>query len=346
MNRSMYLLCIIVFVLAGCTINADPDKKSEIDIDFMSGVSLVAPPKPFQNNPFINIKNLNSDWVAIIPYAFCKGNTPKIYFDSQSQWWGESSDGVFESIKLARSQGLKILLKPHVWVSGQGWTGDFTLENEEEWLTWEKSYERYMLHYATIADSLHIESFCVGLEYKQVVKCRPGFWPNLIDTVRTCYQGKVTYAANWDNYQNITFWDKVDYIGINAYFPLSQNENPGINELKRAWRQKKKNLKELSKSYSKPIVFTEYGYRSMDKAAGNQWELEHHRRYKGKANLEIQKNAYEALFQSVWNEEWFKGGFLWKWYPAQFEIVTRENSDYTPQNKPTEKIILTWYKKR
>ena len=314
--------------------------------DFMNGVSFVAPPKEFNENPFSDVIEVNANWVAIMPYAFTRGNEPVVIFDNERQWWGERTQGTIRTIELAKEKKLKILLKPHVWIGGQGWTGDFKLESEEDWKKWEADYEKYILNFARMADSLDVEAFCIGLEFKNVVKERPQFWSDLINKVRIIYHGRVTYASNWDNYQNVTFWEELDFIGIDAYFPLSQNESPTVEELKKSWVKEKELLFELSKKYGKPIVFTEYGYRSIDKGAGNQWELEHHRKYEGNPNFNVQENAYQALFETFWDEPWFHGGFLWKWYPDHWRKLDPVNSDYTPQKKPVEKVVREWYKKR
>lgn len=58
----------------------------------------------------------------------------------------------------------------------------------------------------------------------------------------------------------------------------------------------KSDLYELSTTYQKPIVFTEFGYRSIDKSAGKQWELPHHRGFAGALNFQAQTNAYTAIF--------------------------------------------------
>lgn len=318
----------------------------EEHLGFINGISFVAPPKPFESGVFEDVIEINANWVAIMPYAFANGNVPEIQFDQERQWWGERTEGVIETIMLAKEKKLKILLKPHVWVRGQGWTGDFTLQNESDWKAWEHNYEEYILHFARLADSLDVEAFCIGLEYKNAVKARPGFWYKLIANTRKQYQGKITYAANWDNYQNIPFWDQLDFIGVNAYFPLSQESTPDVSILKVAWTEKKKLLSGFSKKYKKQIVFTEYGYRSIDNGAGNQWELEHHRHFQGESNPEIQSRAYTALFESVWNEPWFGGGFLWKWYFQMPYKINFSDTDYTPQNKPAEHVIRNWYKKR
>ena len=164
--------------------------------------------------------------------------------------------------------------------------------------------------------------------------------------MRGVYAGSITYGANWDNYENIPFWDEVDFIGINAYFPLSHKDTPEVKELVEGWQKDKKSLAKFQRRYDLPIVFTEFGYRSIDKAAGNQWELVSHRNFEGEPNYKVQQNAYEALFLTFWDEPWFRGGFLWKWYPNHSVEKPSYLSDYTPQEKPAENIIKEWYKKR
>lgn len=315
-------------------------------LEFINGVSFVAPSRELTNDPFPPLKMINANWIAVMPYAFVNEEIAEVIFDHGKQWWGEQSTGVIGTIVLAKEQHFNIMLKPHVWVRGQGWTGDFQLDNEVDWEKWESSYTSYILNHARIADSLDVEAFCIGLEFRNVVRERPQFWVGLIEEVRAVYHGQITYAANWDNYQNVTFWQDLDFIGIDAYFPVSQNETPSVREMKKSWQKEKEQLMAFSEKYGKPIVFTEYGYRSIDKTAGNQWELVHHRRYEGLPNFEAQENAYKALFESFWEEPWFYGGFLWKWYPYDQDKIDPDNSDYTPQKKPVEKVIKEWYKKR
>jgi hypothetical protein len=171
----------------------------------------------------------------------------------------------------------------------------------------------------------------------------PDFFKELIRKVRKVYKGRVIYAANWDNYHNVTFWEEVDMIGINTYFPLSQNKDPEISELKEAWLPIAEDLESLSEKYQKPILISEFGYRSMDGSAGNQWELPDNWRYEGNANLDIQDKAYRAFFESIWLKEWCAGGFVWKWYAHHEASGGPNNNDYTPQNKPAQKVIELWY---
>ena len=59
--------------------------------------------------------------------------------------------------------------------------------------------------------------------------------------------------------------------------------------------------------------------------------------------MDAQKNAYTALYQVFWNEPWFDGGFLWKWYPDYPNSGGPNNNRFTPQNKPVEQIIRAQY---
>ena len=61
-------------------------------------------------------------------------------------------------------------------------------------------------------------------------------------------------------------------------------------------------------------------------------------------NLVAQKNVLEAVFNQFWNEKWFAGGFLWKWYDKK-NADRLTDTDYTVQNKPAQKLVSDWYKK-
>lgn len=301
----------------------------------INGISLESPPERINPTQMAEVKNLDVNWVAVIPYAFSRQGEPEVYFDHGNQWWGERSDGAAEMIQMAKKQNLRVMLKPQIWLHG-AWIGDYALLTGDQWTLWEKSYADYILHFATLADSMQVDLFCIGTELKSVSLTRPAFWRKLIQDVRKVYRGKITYCANWDEYQQVDFWDSLDYIGVSAYFPLSQKAHPSQAELVEAWEMRKVDLWKIHERYSKPVLFTEYGYRSADGAAGNQWEIQEY-----EVNLDLQAEAYEALYTSVWDEPWFGGGFIWKW---QFRDGAggSANNDYTPQDKPAMEVIRAW----
>ena len=67
-----------------------------------------------------------------------------------------------------------------------------------------------MLTYAAAAEEGNAELLCIGTELEEFVKKRPQYWRKLIQEIRGVYKGKLTYAANWDEYQQVPFWDAVD----------------------------------------------------------------------------------------------------------------------------------------
>lgn len=336
----LLLLSSVIFTIGGTeTDEALPSVEGKIN-----GVNFVAPSDQVSAECMQPLSRINSEWVALNPYCYGKVGDPNIYYDLNWQWWGERTEGTRKLIEYAKAAGVKVLIKPHIWVRGQGWGGDFELDSDEKWAVWEADFEDYILAHARLAAELDVEMFCIGTELRKSVQQRPQFWNGLIQKVRAIYSGKLTYASNWDNYQNVTFWDQLDYIGIDSYFPLSEEVLPKTTDLLAAWEPHKADLKKMSAKHSKPIIFTEFGYRSIDRTAWRQWELpEHWEPSSGMVNLQAQENAYTAIFQSFWGEEWFAGGFLWKWYPKDEKSGGADNRDYTPQNKPVEKLIKTWY---
>ncbi|WP_420316202.1 glycoside hydrolase family 113 [Ekhidna sp.] len=312
------------------------------DEDIINGASLVNPPRQITSEKLGEVKRINAEWVALIPYAFSREGEPSVSFDHSRQWWGEHTDGNCMLIQYAKNNGLKVMVKPHVWARGAGWVGEYDLDSEEKWKIWETDYTKYIMNHAIKADSLKVELFCIGTEYRIPAKERPEFWRSLIAKVRKVYSGKITYASNWDNYENITWWDAVDYIGIDAYFPLVDGNHPSIDEIKMGWKPIKEDLATFSSQWKKPILFTEYGFQSANGAVGRHWEID---KSETNANTQLQADAYEATFQVFTNESWWLGGFFWKWHLTSGHGRWR-GTEWTPQSKPAEEVIAKWYGKK
>ncbi|MEM6698470.1 MAG: hypothetical protein AAF599_08740 [Bacteroidota bacterium] len=307
----------------------------------MEGLTFVAPPRVFPENPMPSINKVGADWIAVIPYGFTRIGDPTVYYGSDRQWWGERVEGVKETLRLAEEHNIKVMLKPQVYVPG-GWTGELDFEREGNWQSWEEGYEQYILLMAEIAETEKVALFCVGTEFKIGAQKREAFWRALIEKIRAVYTGKLVYAANWDAYPLIPFWDALDYVGINAYFPLLPETTPRVENLKKAWQPTFEEIKNFQKKVDRPIIFTEFGYLSVDGCAYNTWELE----AKVKSlpiNEQAQANAYQALFETFWKEDWWQGGFLWKWFPNMEGGEGYNAHDYTPQGKMGQETLKEWY---
>lgn len=312
--------------------------------DKIKGLTLVAPREPFRNEPITEVKSVNAEWIAIVPYAFTRQGTPSVRYEGYGrQHWGELYEGVKVQIDSAHKAGVKVMLKPQVWVGG-GWIGGLDFATDAEWTQWEKDYENYILPFAKIADSTHVELLCIGTEVKLSAVKRPQFWRNLIAKTRAIYKGKLVYAANWDEYELVTFWKDLDYIGIDAYFSLVPKATPSVSELEKAWTPHIKAISNFQKQQNKPVLFTEFGYMPIDSCTYRSWEMEKKRRNMS-INQDAQANAIDALFSAFWKEKWWAGGFLWKWFPEVKATEGTDIKDYSPQGKKAIGVLQKWYKK-
>jgi len=309
----------------------------------IKGITMVAPPTQIGHEEIKDLKKVNTEWVALVPYGFSRKDQPSILYNLDRQWWGEKEVGIKECIRLAHENNVKVMLKPQVYIHNS-WVGDVDFDTEEEWLEWEKGYSEYIHFYGKMAADSKVELFCVGTEYKIAVRKRTKFWRKIIKEIRAYYSGELIYSSNWDGYNKVPIWDDLDYIGISAYFPLTEQKTPTINSLSVKWRPIKSKLARFAKKNKKSIVFTEYGYLSIDKCAWRAWELE--KGIKGKSINELaQANAYNSLLKAFWDEDWWGGGFLWKWFPAGMGHEGYPERDYTPQGKLSEHTIREWYGK-
>ena len=342
----MLPVVLLGLFVTGCHVVADNNSQPsprEIDIkDKIDGVAFVSPPGVIGEREIGFIKTSNADWVQFIPYAYSRPNKTSVSYGSGWQWWGERPEGIRKMVRAAKAHGLKILLKPHVWIGGKGWAGTYTHKNEADWKAWAESYRAYVMEFAEMAEEEQVDMLCVGTELKQITIDYPDFFGWLADSVRSVFSGKVTYASNWDNYQNLKFWDKMDYIGVDGYFPLLEDKTPKVNELVKAWESEKKKLKTVHEQYKKPILFTEWGYLSVDQSGWRTWELEASLGDR-ELNMEAQANCYEAFFKALWGEPWFAGGFAWQWYAEHPQAGGMRNKDHTPQNKPAMEVMREAY---
>ncbi|GAA3596481.1 hypothetical protein Q4Q39_08240 [Flavivirga amylovorans] len=242
-----------------------------------------------------------------------------------------------------------IMLKPltSFWtVNGSGFWGDFYVNTEEEWKPIEKTYTELFYEFAKLSEEFpEVKLLSIGNELKEFTKRRPQFFKTLITSIRKDFPNiKLTYSANWDEYQSVSFWEDLDYIGVNSYFPLVNKETPTVNEIKQAFNPIKNNLKDLSCTYDKPILFTEYGYRSIDYAAWKAWLLGNVSNTNH--NFEAQNRGYTAFYDTFWDEDWVAGGFFWEWKILSNEEINNPNENgWYVNDKPVEEIIKERYSK-
>ena len=307
----------------------------------MNGVSFVASREEVAQEHIDEVKKIHANYAAVMPFGFIRNiNSPEIIFDTDRQWFGETKKGAKQYITLLQKNGIKVMLKPQIWIWRGEFTGTLTMNSEKDWKTLEVSYSKFIMTYAKLAQEAKVPLLCIGTELELFVKNRPEYWKQLIKDIRSIYKGKLTYAANWDEYPRTSFWEDLDYIGIDAYFPLSEKKTPTVEELKQGWQKYKEKIAKLSETIDRPVLFTEYGYRSMDYTAKKPWLVD---RNEERVNLTAQVNATKAILEEFWDEHWFAGGFVWKWFIRHKEVGGGNDNRFTPQNKPAQQVIQDFY---
>jgi hypothetical protein len=308
----------------------------------INGLSFVASNSIPNSNEVLYVKNVAANWVALMPFAFLKSESDTVLlYNSRNQWIGERVEGIEKTCKLFKTNHVKVMMKPQIWIPNGGFTGAINFKTEAQWRAFEKTYEKFIFMYVDVAIKNDIELFCIGTELKFFAQKRSSFFINLIQKIKKVYKGKVTYAENWDCYDQISFWNTLDFIGIDAYFELENSKTATASNLIKKWEPIKIKIRALSKKYNKPILFTEYGYQSKDFTTLKPYDFFE----KSTVNMLAQSNALEALLKVFWKEKWFAGGFNWKWYDTYKNSGGVNNSDYTVQNKPAERILKKYYKK-
>lgn len=206
------------------------------------------------------------NWISLTPFGYQSNyNSPEIIMSRGRSNLRQRDQRIRHTTFAAKEAGLKVMLKPHIWLRNRDgkWRSDIEMDSEADWKAWFGQYERFILHYAALAESNQIEALCIGTELYICTAQHEKRWRDLIKKIRAIYSGALTYAANfYQEYQAIQFWDALDFIGVQAYFPLVEALDPDLPSLQAGWRPHFKALKEHHQKCKSPLYLP-----SLDTAA-------------------------------------------------------------------------------
>lgn len=263
--------------------------------------------------------------VALVPYGWCRKDSPEIRFSGTRSW---ERDGAIEDLtRLAHACGMKVLLKPQIWVRG-GFPGDlaFSASDLDAWFS---TYETFLRHYAALAQHTGADLFSTGVEFVRLSRHEQR-WRRLNAVARELYGGPLVYSANWgDEFESVRFWDELDYIGLNNYYPLPDDLSAGKVVAK---------AEKIHERYHRPVIFPEAGFPSVKAPHREPWSSERNR----EASLTEQARCYEAVFQAFYHQPWFHGVYWWK-IGSNGRGGGADNS-HTPWNKPAMDVLARWYR--
>lgn len=223
-----------------------------------------------------------------------------------------SDTALQRAVTEAHRLGLKSVILPVLFVDDGTWSGAIAPANISQWFArWREITRRY----AQLAQALSSDIFLIGTELVTMQKYSHE-WEQLIKEVRGLFTGKVSYSANWwydrAGFQNVfemRQWASLDYLGITAYFELTNKKDPTIAELRAAWQRDRhgqnvlSDLDALRQRYKKPIVFWEFGYQSRDGTNIFPWDYTQ----RTPPDEQEQADAYQAFFDVFLRRAGFDG---------------------------------------
>jgi hypothetical protein len=328
---------------------------SQVPANWIKGVNMIGyAPDPYnianQPDAIASWKATGGNAIAYAPRWFMDAPTSTTIAPA-AELGSPSDESLIAAIDQAHAQGLRVMLRPYVDVKDGSWRGQITPSSVKAWFA---SYTAFIDHYLDLAKAHGVEEFTLGVEMLSMTLPQyDSYWLALIADARARFSGVLTYSANWGKsqqveYTQLTWWDKLDYIGISAYFPLYEWDSPSLEQMVAGWTSYTDHwggtynwvdtIKGVHDRFNKDVVFTEIGFGSYVNSPA-RWDQA---AKTDVLDLGVQERAVEATLQ-VWSGiPWFRGIYWWHWEPYAGGGGTSDASDAL-NNKPVVQVLTRWY---
>lgn len=280
---------------------------------------------------------LGVNWISLVVTCYQETVTTT-EIDCTSGGTATDAD-LAHAVRIARRLGIKVMLTPHIDPRDYPahWRGDIDFgKDSAAWRRWFANYTAFISRYASLAYAMGADALVVGTEL-QGTTGRETEWRAIVRAVRERYKGTITYAANHGEESRVQWWDAVDVIGVDGYYPLTRRNDPTLAELRAAWRPIVTQLRDLARKWNRPVLLTEVGYQSRDGANQTPWNAR-----EGSVDLYEQALCYQAVFDEFAGHSWFLGLFWWDIRP-QRQQGGGSDGDYTPVGKPAADVLRVNY---
>ena len=264
--------------------------------------------------------------------------------------WSSNRAAVLRLIAQAHARGLRVLLVPHLWIDLPGWRGEIgekdsagarRVFSDDEWTRWFRSYTRFVTEWARVAEEGRAEMFSVGVELKSSSSTR-GEWFAVVDAVRGVYRGPLTYSSNWDEVPNVIFWDRLDVVSLQAFYPLAEHEGATLDELRVGARRRADDLERWAAREGRSVLFAEFGYKAVVDTTLRPWEwpdgMTHVR-----VSAHDQADGYRALLEAFVGRPWFVGGYVWRYYANPWDSSQEDAWGFSPRDREGEAVLRALY---
>ena len=281
------------------------------------------------------------------------------------QNYTDSLTALGNTIAQAESLGLSVMVRPLIDFlnpteiapySVGDWRQDYQPTNVAAFFA---SYQQMIVQEAEVAQANGAQMLSIGAELDQLAgpQYLP-YWIDIITAVRQVFSGALTYSASWDTASEVSFWSQLNYEGIDNYVPLSNAQNPTLQNLVNGWLEPAtastnpgayavignqspiEYFENLAAQSGKPLLFTELGYANDSGAAADPSASGN------SPDPALQADLYQAFFQA-WTQSKSSalvGAYFWEWDPNGSTSNVGPNIDsFSPQNSPAQSAAMTGF---
>ncbi len=304
---------------------------------FIAGVELTDGKPPSWRNSIDEglqyAKGIGGDWVIITPtWSFTEiGNVPQVFpSPGKDPLWME----LMNLNSHVMMSGQKTIIYPKITYTQSG-NFQNSMNKSDEWKkAFSEQYERFIYHYADLAQLLSIEGLIIGTQINSpasgLESAIPSTldipWQELIPGIRQRYSGRIIAAVSLDSSgSEMPDWlNQVDILYL-VYSPTSLNSELSVADFLQLFDSE---LLEPARAfyaqYNKPVILG-FKYDSSNND--------------GTVNLEGQAKAYSAAILSVASQDWISG-FISRGYNPYIEL---QDSSATIYRKPASEILWFWF---
>ncbi|HEX7879845.1 MAG TPA: hypothetical protein VF720_10570 [Candidatus Eisenbacteria bacterium] len=305
--------------------------------DRIRGVALaeIHPGRPLSayRHALDDIRSLGADWVLLPVFGYVdSASSPGIDTDWERGYsMATYRRRVAEVVREADERDLAVALVPYLLLrtgQEQDWRGTLA---PDDWPAWFRSYRAFLDGWISLAVSARVPLLAVGAELASS-EAREAEWRSLIAHVRSRYQGRLFYSCNWDHYEETTFLDALDVVGVSGYFSPDHDVTATDAALDAMWMEVRRAMLTWQERMDRPFFFTEVGCPSIKGAASHPWNYQ----APGPADPAEQARALAAFCRAWHDRPEPEGVFYWNWSPFRGGISDRS---YSIRRKPAADIV-------
>lgn len=283
------------------------------------------------------LQRMGVNAISVTPFGYSRTDTSTQIGFVLDEMWDETVSSLFKVAGDAHQRGMLVMMKPHLWLGNGRWCGEIRVP-DDGLHQWELAYSRFITYHALIAQLTGMSSVCVGVELPNLTT-QTDMWRRIIRRARVAYDGHLTFGGNWNlEYEQILFWDDLDFIGVQQYYPLADRPDIAEDQVKGRVRELADRFTALGEKWNRPVVFTEIGFPSIQNALMSP----HLEDFEQPVSEEVQAVGYRLWIEEMESRRFFNGFFWWK-YESDENSRRRSSKSFSFKNKQAERIVKGHY---